>query len=159
MEAGGVEIDPLSGLKDMNNFKGGRNLRKVTYFAVFEPSSEGAFGLYFPDLPGCVSLGDDFQHAQSMAEEALGLHLWGMEKDGESIPSPSQPKSNDIPEGSVVVAITVFPDIVKNEMDNRAIKTNITLPAWLKELAEKQGVNFSQIAQAALKEYLGVEKH
>ena len=31
-------------------------LRKVTYFAVFEPSSEGAFGVYFPDLPGCISL-------------------------------------------------------------------------------------------------------
>jgi len=62
-------------------------------------------------------------------------------------------------EGSVVVAITIFPDIVKNEMDNRSVKTNITLPAWLKELAEKQGANFSQITQAALKEYLGVQKH
>ncbi|MHB8076514.1 type II toxin-antitoxin system HicB family antitoxin [Desulfosporosinus fructosivorans] len=134
-------------------------MRKVTFFAVFEPSSEGTFGVYFPDLPGCISMGDDFQHAQSMAEEALGLHLWGMEKDGESIPSPSQPKFNNIPKGSVVVAITVFPDMVRNEMDNRAVKTNITLPAWLKELAEKRGVNFSQITQAALKEYLGVEKH
>jgi post-segregation antitoxin (ccd killing protein) len=44
-------------------------------------------------------------------------------------------------------------------MDNRAVKTNIPLPAWLKELAEMQGVNFSQITQAALREYLEVEKH
>lgn len=134
-------------------------MRKVTFFAVFEPSTEGTYGVYFPDLPGCISMGDDFQHAQIMAEEALGLHLWGMEKDGESIPAPAQPNFGDIPEGSVVVAITAFPDIVRSEMDNRAVKTNITLPAWLKELAEKRGVNFSQITQAALKEYLGVEKH
>ena len=58
----------------------------------------------------------------------------------------------------MVVPITVFPDIVKNEMDNRAVKTNKALPPWLKELAEKQGVNFSQITQAALREYFEVEK-
>jgi hypothetical protein len=72
-----------------------------------------------------------------MAEEALGLHLWGMEKDVESIPYPSQPKNNIFNgTNNIIVAITVFPDIIKNEMDNRAVKTNITLPAGLKELAE-----------------------
>lgn len=133
-------------------------MRKVTYFGVFELSTEGNFGVYFPDLPGCISMGDNFEHAQRMAEEALGLHLWGMEKDGDNIPAPTQPPFKDIPDGAIIVPVTVFPEVVKNEMDNRAVKTNITLPAWLKELAEKQGVNFSQITQAALKEYLGVEK-
>lgn len=65
-------------------------MRKVIYFAVFEPSNEGTFGVYFPDLAGCISMDDNFQHAQNMAEEALGLHLWGLEKDGDKIPSPSQ---------------------------------------------------------------------
>ncbi|HWQ89921.1 MAG TPA: type II toxin-antitoxin system HicB family antitoxin [Desulfitobacteriaceae bacterium] len=133
-------------------------MRKVTYFAVFEPSAAGAFGVYFPDLPGCISMGEDFEHAQKIAEEALGLHLWGMEKDHDEIPKPSQPPFTNMPAGAIVVPVTVFPDIVKNEMDNRSVKTNITLPAWLKELAENKGVNFSQITQAALKEYLGVEK-
>jgi hypothetical protein len=81
-----------------------------------------------------------------------------MEKDHDEIPKPSQPPFADIPNGAIIVPVTVFPDIVKNEMDNRAVKTNITLPAWLKELAENKGVNFSQITQAALKEYLGVER-
>ncbi|MFZ3102236.1 MAG: hypothetical protein WA113_08570 [Desulfitobacteriaceae bacterium] len=81
-----------------------------------------------------------------------------MEKDGDNIPEPSEPPFEDMPKGAMIVPITVFPDIVKNEMDNRAVKTNITLPAWLKELAEKQGVNFSQIAQAGLREYLETEK-
>jgi Uncharacterized conserved protein len=58
--------------------------------AVFEPSTDGTFGVYFPDLPGCVSMGDNFEYAQKMAEEALRLHLWGMEKDHDEIPKPSQ---------------------------------------------------------------------
>ncbi len=131
-------------------------MKKISYFAVFEPSTNGTFGVYFPDLPGCISLGENFENAQVMATEALGLHLWSMEKDGDSIPVPSTPPFNDIPEGSVLVPVTVFPEIVKNEMDNKAVKTNITLPSWLKDLAEKQQVNFSQVMQSALKEYLGI---
>lgn len=91
-----------------------------------------------------------------LAGKALGLHLWGIEKDNENIPAPSNPPFADMPEGAVIVPVVVFPDIVKNEMDNKAVKTNVTLPSWLKELAEKQQINFSQVLQSALKEYLEI---
>lgn len=29
-------------------------MRKLTYLAVFEPSDDG-YGVYFPDLPGCIT--------------------------------------------------------------------------------------------------------
>lgn len=132
-------------------------MRKVTYFAVFEPASEGAFGVSFPDLPGCISIGNSFEEAQRMADEALGLHLWGMEKDHEDIPEPTLPPFEDMPSDVIVVPVTVFPDLVKGEMDNRAVKTNITLPAWLKEMAEEKGINFSKLLQETLKEHLGVQ--
>jgi len=134
-----------------------QKMRKLTYFAVFEPIKEG-YGVYFPDLPGCVSLGEDFEQAQLNAAEALGLHIYGMEKDGDEIPAPSKRPQID-PEtvgGYIVVPISVFPELVKNELDNRAVKTNLTIPAWLKELAEAQGGNFSKVLQSALIEYLGV---
>jgi len=136
-------------------------MRKNTYFAIFEPSTDGSFGIYFPDLLGCVSYGEDFAHAQEMAKEALGLHIYQMEKDNDDIPAPTaDPSKLDIdPEtatGFIVSAISVFPDLIKNQLDNRAVKTNITLPAWLKEAAEAQNVNFSQIMQTSLKEYLGI---
>ncbi|MBS3873706.1 MAG: type II toxin-antitoxin system HicB family antitoxin [Firmicutes bacterium] len=132
-------------------------MRKLTYLAVFEPAPEG-YGVYFPDLPGCVSLGSDFEQAQQNAAEALGLHIYGMEKDGDEIPVPSRrPQIDaDTGEGCIVASVSVFPELVRNELDNRAVKTNLTIPAWLKELAESQGVNFSKVLQAALMEYLGV---
>ncbi|HWR31842.1 MAG TPA: type II toxin-antitoxin system HicB family antitoxin [Negativicutes bacterium] len=131
-------------------------MKKVTYIAVFEPAPSGGFGVYFPDLPGCTSMGDDFEEATRMAEEALGLHLWGMEKDNEEIFSPTQPPFEGVPSGAIIAAVTVFPDLVKNEMDNRAMKTNVTIPAWLKEMAEREKINFSQVLQTALKERLRV---
>ena len=131
-------------------------MRKATYFAVFEGNEAEGFSIFFPDLPGCTSMGDNFQEAYSNAQEALGLHLWGMEDDGEVIPAPSFPPYEEASEGDVVAAVTVFPDLVKNEMDNRAIRTNVSIPAWLKGAAEAAGLNYSQVLQQALRERLDI---
>lgn len=132
-------------------------MRKVSYPAVFEPSGEG-YSVYFPDLPGCISYGNSYEEAQKEAADALGLHLYGMEKDGESIPMPSKnPKvDEETAPGYFVSLVTVFPEIVKNEIDNRRIKTNVTLPTWLKDIAEQQGVNYSRLLEAALIDYLQI---
>lgn len=133
-------------------------MRKLTYLAVFEPSEKG-YGVYFPDFPGCISYGDDFEEARKHAADALGLHIYGMEKDGDEIPLPSKnPKvETETASGYLVSPVTIFPDLIRDELDNKAVKTNITIPAWLKELAENRGVNFSQLMQSALKEYLEIE--
>ncbi len=134
-------------------------MKKVTYLAVFEPSSDG-YGVYFPDLPGCISFGENFETALKNAEEALGLHLYGMEKDNDEIPAPSQTPvlNEDTEKGALISPVTVFPELVKNEMDNKRVKTNVTLPVWLKELAEKNSVNYSRLLESALMEYLHVNK-
>jgi hypothetical protein len=83
-----------------------------------------------------------------------------MEKDGDEIPVPSTTPKVDIktPDEYIVSPVTVFPDIVRNEMDNRAVKTNLTIPAWLKEIAEAKGVNYSKIFQTALMDYLVINQ-
>ena len=42
------------------------------------------------------------------------------------------------------------------EMDLRTVRKNVTLPSWLNDLAERNGVNFSQVLQESLKERLHV---
>ena len=133
-------------------------MRKVTYMAVFEPSTSG-YAVSFPDLPGCISFGESFEAAQREAEDALGLHLYGMEQDGDLIPAPSAfpVVDPDTAPGYLVGPVTVYPDLVRNELDNRRVKTNTTIPAWLKDAAEKRGgVNYSRLLEAALLDYLGI---
>jgi predicted RNase H-like HicB family nuclease len=127
-------------------------MRKLTYYAVFEPSTDGSYGVFWPDLPGCISMGDDLPHAQRMAVEALSLHVYGMEQDGDVLPTVTLPPFEDMPQGGIVMPVTVFPDIVKNELDNRAVKTNITLPSWLKDWAGTEGINLSQTLQTTLRQ-------
>jgi post-segregation antitoxin (ccd killing protein) len=52
--------------------------------------------------------------------------------------------------------VSVYPDIVKDEIDNRREKTTVTIPHWLKQAAEAEGVNYSRILEAAIKETLGI---
>lgn len=44
-------------------------------------------GVVFPELPGCVSAGDDIDNAVKMAHEVLALHVEGMIADGEALPA------------------------------------------------------------------------
>ena len=136
-------------------------MKKVTYLAVLEPTENHGYSVFFPDLPGCCSAGDTLEEAEANASEALGLHLYGMEKDGEEIPVPSETPEID-PEtepGFLVCPVTVYPELVRNEMDNRRVKTNTTIPAWLKELAEQKQVNYSRLLETALYEYLNIPSH
>lgn len=44
----------------------------------------------------------------------------------------------------------------KQKYDNGAVKKTLSIPRWLDVLAEREGVNFSNVLQTALKEKLGV---
>ena len=48
-------------------------MNKLFYPAIFHITEEGGFWITFPDLPECMTQGDDMQHAYEMAVDALGL--------------------------------------------------------------------------------------
>jgi len=130
-------------------------MRKLTFLAVFETDENPGISVYFPDVPGCVSCGNDFDHALAMAKEALSLHIYGMEKDGEALPQRTD-KLSELSAGDMVVPVTVYPDIVKDEINNRREKTTVTIPHWLKSAAEAEGINYSRLLETAIKETLGM---
>ena len=59
------------------------------YIALIEVGNKKtAWGVVFPDLPGCFSAGDDYDSAVKNAHEALAFHIRSMTEDGEQIPEP-----------------------------------------------------------------------
>ena len=115
----------------------------MTYLAVLEPGEDGSYSISFPDFPGCFSYGGNLDEAQRMATEAASFHVYGMEQDGEEIPEPSSNLPKEVTEGNVIMPVTIHPDLYRMKRDNERIKTNITLPAWLKRIAEEKKVNYS----------------
>lgn len=96
------------------------------YPAIIERGPEG-YGVFFPDLPGCVSAGTSASETALNAEEALALHILGMIEDGESLPAPSD--INQIqsdPDVSEVARI-----LVRAETPGRKIRVNVMLDEGL----------------------------
>lgn len=125
--------------------------------ALFE-LEEGipGFTITFPDLPGCITEGDTIEESLNMAREALALHLYGMEEDGDEIPTASDPVQLLRKEGSFYTLIEVRTGLIRDKQLNRSITKNVTLPKWLEIEATKSHLNFSQVLQHALKQELGI---
>lgn len=131
------------------------NLKKSYCFPAFFYFDADGISIEFPDLPGCLSCADTEGEAFRNAKEALGLHLYSMELDGDSIPAPTPVRDLRPEEGGVVSLIEVFMPTVRDRINQKAVKKTVTIPAWLNREAEAAGANFSLILQNGLKAYLG----
>ncbi|MGG5819366.1 type II toxin-antitoxin system HicB family antitoxin [Falsiroseomonas sp. HW251] len=58
----------------------------MRYIALVD-GSEGAYGVVFPDLPGCVAMGGTLDEAMVVASEALGDWINTVEANGGSVPA------------------------------------------------------------------------
>lgn len=58
---------------------------KYIFPAALELCNEGGYCITFPDLPGIVTSGDTIEEALYMAKDALELHIYGMESEGDNI--------------------------------------------------------------------------
>ena len=112
--------------------------------------------IYFPDLDGCVSFGKNETDAFENAKEALSLHLYGMEQDNMPIPEPMPIKDVALDDNEKALLIEAFMPVFRAKQANKLVKKTLTIPEWLNILAERNGVNFSQVLQNALKEQLQV---
>lgn len=125
-------------------------------YPAFFYCEEDGISIEFPDLPGCLSCADSMEEAFHCAKEALGLHLYGMEEDGDSIPEPSKVQSLHPEDGGIIVMIQTYMPYIRESAQPKFIKKTLTIPSWLNAAALENNVNFSQVLQAALIEKLHV---
>ena len=64
-------------------------MAKYVYPAVFTPEEDGKYSVFFPDLDGCYTCGDDLQDAIVMAEDVLAFYLYDEEVAQNEIPKSS----------------------------------------------------------------------
>lgn len=128
---------------------------RYVYPAIFTSEKKG-YSVIFPDLEGCYTCGDDLQDALYMAEDVLAFTLFGYEKNGEDVPSPSIAKDISVSNNEFVNYIACDTIEYQRKNNNKAIKKTLSIPEWLNELAVAKGINFSQVLQDALKAELGI---
>jgi predicted RNase H-like HicB family nuclease len=128
------------------------------YPAILTQYKDNNIGITFPDLPGCVSDADTMEEAVKNAKEVLALHLFGMEEDNIEIPEPSPIDKLKLDKNDIPLLVNVYMPLYREAIQNTSVKTTVTMPQWLKTMAEKNNINFSQVIQVALKQKLNINK-
>jgi predicted RNase H-like HicB family nuclease len=124
---------------------------KLTYPAIFYPWDEGeGYTVEVPDLPGCVSEGDTLADAILMGTDAASGWVLTELEDGNAVP-PASPIDQIQPDpGGIVSLLVLDMDSYAEKYGNKAIRKNLTIPAWLNTFGESHNLNFSQVLQDAL---------
>lgn len=125
---------------------------KLIYPACFYPDEErkGAYAVVVPDLPGCVSGGDTLADAILMATDAASGWVLDELEDGKPAPDASPMESVTPDSGGFVNMLVLDMDTYAQKYGKKAVRKNLTIPAWLNTFAEINHINFSQILQDSL---------
>ena len=129
-------------------------LKDVYIYPAILTYTDKGISIEFPDLPGCLPCADTSEEAVKNAKEALGLHLWGMEKDNDPLPEPTDILKINHSNDEALLLVEVFMPPIRDRLSNKYVKNTLSIPQWLNAEAEHAGVNFSLILQNGLKEYL-----
>src|SRR5579863_6326918 len=103
----------------------------MTSYVGLIDGKAGAYGVYFPDLPGCVAMGATIDKAIANAADALRDWVEATEKKGGQIPAPRARESlaedpdaaEMLSEGALVVRIPLVRET------GRPVKANLSLDA------------------------------
>ncbi len=125
------------------------------YPALFHIAEEGGFWISFPDIPECLTQGENMTDAYKMAVEALGLALEERIKEN-NVPVATEINKLQQEEGTFPVIVEFDLLEYRKKHNSRSVKKTLSIPEWLNEEAMARGINFSQVLQDALKIQLGI---
>ncbi len=131
------------------------------YPACFYKEKEGGYSVIFPKL-NIATCGNDLNEAMEMAVDCLAGYVYNAKLEGEKLLKPPKMESIDVKEeydeyeSAFVNMVTVDVEEYAKKHFDVSVKKTLTIPAWLNERAMKEGINFSQTLQNALKQQLNI---
>ena len=129
---------------------------KNAYPVILTPTESG-YVAYFPDFDSGTQ-GDSLANAIDMSADAIALLGVAMEDAGKAIPAPTPVSEvRKERESDIVTLVSVDFAAYRRKNDSRAVRRNVSLPAWLDAAARDAGINVSAILAAALKKELRLE--
>ena len=125
---------------------------KGMFVAVIHPRENGnGYECRVPDFPGCVTSGKTLEEAYDMIEDAANFWACDIEMDGRDIPEVTSYQNIPHEEEDILQMVRVDTERYRKMSDNRAVRKNVSLPAWMAYQADQRGINCSQVLQEALR--------
>lgn len=104
----------------------------------------GAFGISFPDFPGCITGADSEEEAIRKADEVLTFHVGGMLEDGEMLPVRrslrellADPETREALSDGVLF-------LARYELPRKSVRINISMDETLIEAIDRAAAHANQ---------------
>ena len=116
--------------------------------------------VYIPDLKGMTE-GYGLENAIHMARDYMGLAL--VDRNDSDIPAASALNEISISDSefadsgeSFVNLVDLDLDAYRRKMNKKAVRRNVSIPAWLDKAASEAHINVSRLLQEALMDKLNI---
>lgn len=118
-------------------------MKKYFYPAIFSKEGE-VYNVKFID----------FDDAYYMAQDALYAML---PEYKDRLPKPTFNYMDiKVKDGDFITMVELDPVEHEKKMSSKTVNTTVTMPEWLKNLADMKGINFSKLLQESLKNELNL---
>ena len=123
------------------------------YPAIF--SKEGdAYNVKFIDFDNIFTYGIGFNDAYYMAQDALYAML---PEYKDNLPEPTYDYMKiKVKDNEFITMVELDPIEHEKRISSKTVNTTVTMPEWLKNLADTKGINFSKLLQDSIKKELNL---
>ncbi len=128
-------------------------MKKYFYPAIF--SKEGdAYNVKFIDFDNIFTYGVGFNDAYYMAQDALYAML---PEYKDNLPEPTYDYMKiKVEDNEFITMVELDPIEHEKRISSKTVNTTVTMPEWLKNLADTKGINFSKLLQDSIKKELNL---
>ena len=130
----------------------------MRYIAFIYKDPDSAYGVVFPDVPGCFSAGDTLDEATRNAVEALAGHIRWLETEGDPVSRPrtmdeivADPALTEDRDGAILASIPLVRDLGSTTRINVSLDFGL-LKAIDDEARQRGQTRSAFIASAVRKE-------
>ncbi len=128
----------------------------MVYPVYVHKDPDSAYGVTFPDFPGCFSAADDLGSVSRLAQEAVEVHFEGEDME---IPPPT-PMEKLAADPNYEGGFWILLDVDLSKVKTKSVRLNISLPADLvgridRYAAEHRMTRSGFLAHAAQQAMLG----
>ena len=128
-------------------------MKKYFYPAIFTKEGE-AYNVKFIDFDDIFTYGIGLDDAYYMAQDAL-YNMLPEYKD--NLPEPTLNYMNiDVNENEFISMVELDVEAHEKRISTKIVNTTVTMPEWLKNIADSKGINFSKLLQESLKKELNL---